>query len=266
MKSTFLSMGAGVQTTALEILIYQGRIGTDEIIFSDTGLEKPETYAYIKKYLKPLAKEMEIPFTTVHLDRYVEEVDEDNRKTGKKIHCTSLRDIIEARRRVPSLQMRWCTEKSKITPIKLYLRAKQANGEYVRPAKGIIGISLDEKHRMHQPHHGEYSNEFPMVGMGITRKDCRRIIEEFGWPVPEKSGCYLCPFQGGKEWDKLFYEHNDLFTDSMELEKRDINYPTYRLYQRETLEKFAEKRKLGRHNLSLFDDYEGEECSGVCML
>lgn len=37
MKSTFLSMGAGVQTTALEILIYQGRIGADEIVFSDTG-------------------------------------------------------------------------------------------------------------------------------------------------------------------------------------------------------------------------------------
>lgn len=266
MKTTFLSMGAGVQTTALEILIYQGRVQTDEIIFSDTGLEKPETYAYIKKYLKPLADEIGVPFATVHLSCEIEVVDENNQKTGEKIQANSLRDIIEARRRVPSLMHRWCTEKSKITPIKLYIRDLQKKGIYGRPSKGLIGISTDEKHRMHQPHHGEYSNEFPLVEMGISRKDCEQIIRDFGWPLPVKSGCYLCPFQGGKEWDKLFYEHNDLFNDAMELEKRDIKYPTYRLYQRETLERFAEKRKLGRHNLSIFDDYEGEVCSGACML
>lgn len=266
MKSIFLSMGAGIQTTAAEILIYQGKIKADEIIFSDTGLEKPETYRYIEKYLKPLSNEMNVSFTTVHMDIWVDEVDQTNQKTGKRIHCKSLRDLIVARRRLPSIRMRWCTDKAKITPIKMYIRSQQEQGEYVKPAQGIIGISTDEKHRMHQPHLSEYQNIFPLVDLGISREKCKGIIKDFGWQLPEKSGCYLCPFQGGREWDTLFYNHNDLFNDSMTLEKRDVKYPTYRLYQRETLEKFGEKRKLGRYNMSIFDDWEGEECSGVCML
>lgn len=266
MRSTFISMGAGVQTTAIEILLYQGKFHADEIIFSDTGLEKPETYQYIGKYLKPLAREMDIPFSTVHMDIWVDEVDQNNEKTGNKVHCESLRDLIVARRRLPSIWMRWCTDKAKITPIKMYIRSKQEQGEYTKPARAIIGISTDEKHRMHQPHMSEYSNIFPLVESGISRENCKKIIKDFGWELPEKSGCYLCPFQGGREWDNLFYTHNDLFHDAMKLEMRDIKYPTYRLYQRETLEKFGDKRKLGRYNMSIFDDWEGEECSGVCMV
>lgn len=263
---TFVSMGAGVQTTAMEILIAQGKIQADEFVFSDTGLEKPETYEYIEQYLKPLAREIGIPFTTVHMDIWVDEVGPDGKHTGNKVHCTSLRDLILYRRRIPSFYMRWCTEKSKITPMKLYIRKMQAEDLYEKPAVALIGISTDERHRMHQAHLTEYSAEFPLVSLGISRADCYGIITNFGFPVPEKSGCYLCPFQGGREWDTLFYNHHDLFQDAMSLEKRDPKYPTYRLFQHETLQKFADKRKLGRYQLKFSEDYEGEECSGVCML
>ncbi|MGI0079676.1 MAG: phosphoadenosine phosphosulfate reductase family protein, partial [Nitrososphaerales archaeon] len=60
MAFTFLSFGAGVQTTAL-LLTDE----FDEIIFADTGAEMPETYDYIEKYVKPYCKEKDLKFTTV---------------------------------------------------------------------------------------------------------------------------------------------------------------------------------------------------------
>ena len=56
-----LSMGAGVQTTALLI-----KFGTkyDHVIFADTGDENPETYYYIKHYLKPFCQENNIDWIT----------------------------------------------------------------------------------------------------------------------------------------------------------------------------------------------------------
>ena len=65
MKITFLSFGAGVQTTAMLIMLAQGKIHADAVIFADTGAEHPETYDYIERYDKPLCEKMGIPFLTV---------------------------------------------------------------------------------------------------------------------------------------------------------------------------------------------------------
>jgi hypothetical protein len=268
---TFLSFGGGVQTTAMLIMISKGRIGADAVIFADTGSEHPETYEYIEKYDKPLCEKIGIPFFTVRMHRKITNVD-----TKEQEYSDSLRDTILKRHRVPSLYNRWCTEYSKITPIKLFLRNMQKEGKCVKPAVSLIGISLDEKHRAFnkdgtwkQSHHSESRNKYPLVEMNITRNDCLKIIRDYGWPDPVKSGCYFCPFQGGKEWQKLFQNHSDLFWDSVMLEKQDIQYPTYRLYQRMTLKRLASGPGFGHGSMSLFDDYEGGICVEVeasCML
>ena len=137
---TFLSMGAGVQTTALLILVAQGKVQVDAVIFADTGAEHPETYDYIEKYLKPLCNDLKIPFITVKMHKKVTESD-----TGEKIYVDSLREVITARHRVPSVNNRWCTDYSKITPMKLAVRELQEQGKMEKPATALIGISTDEK-------------------------------------------------------------------------------------------------------------------------
>ena len=57
-----LSFGAGIQTTAIAVLIKQGKITVDMAVFADTGGEKPETYWYIENYIKELFQSMNIPF------------------------------------------------------------------------------------------------------------------------------------------------------------------------------------------------------------
>ena len=281
MKKTFLSFGGGVQTTAMLIMIAQGKLQADAVIFADTGSEHPETYEYIEKYDKPLCIKMGIPFITAKMHRSVTVVNMVEKRTwkhpkkklypvkGEQIKADSLREVLMARRRVPSLQNRWCTEYSKITPIKQVLRSLQSAGEFEKPAICMIGISIDEKRRAYnkdgtwkQPHHSESRNTYPLVEMGISRDDCHKIIKDFGWPDPVKSGCYFCPFQGGKEWNKLYWDHPDLFWDSVMLEERDLQFPTYRLYQQKPLRRLASGPGFGHGNMTLYDDWEGNLTCG----
>ena len=271
---TFLSFGAGVQTTTMLILVGKGEIETDAVIFADTGAEHPETYEYIEKYDKPLCEKIGIPFMTVRMHRKITNVD-----TGQQEYADSLREVIIRRRRVPSVNMRWCTEYAKITPIKLALRGMQKEGSFVKPATALIGISIDEKHRAFnpdgswkQPHHSEYKNAYPLIEKGISRDDCHRIIKDYGWPDPVKSGCYFCPFQGPREWVSLYHNHPDLFWDAVALEEQDIKFPTYNLYPRgksKGLRRLASGPGFGYGSLSIYDDYEGDACVEVeasCML
>ncbi len=60
-----LSFGAGLQTTAMAIMVAKGELQIDEAVFADTGAEKPETYWYMENYIKPLFLSLDIPFITL---------------------------------------------------------------------------------------------------------------------------------------------------------------------------------------------------------
>ncbi len=270
---TFLSFGAGVQTTAMLIMIAKGELEADAVIFADTGAEHPETYEYIEEYDRPLCERLGIPFITVRMHRIMVNV-----STGEHECADSLREAILARKRVPSINTRWCTEYAKITPIRMFIRNMQREGKMEKPALSLIGISIDEKHRAlnadgswRQPRISEYRNVYPLVEKRISRDDCHRIIKDYGWPQPPKSGCYFCPFQSAREWASLFRTHPDLFWDAVALEEQDLNFPEYNLYPKgkRGLRRLASGPGFGYGSLSLFDDYEGQACVEVeasCML
>ncbi len=222
--STFLSYGGGIQTFAMLILMEKGKIIADEVIFADTGAEHSETYHHIETVVKPLCEKIGIKFTIVRMEKSV--IDHDTRE--RKI-ARSLTDVIEIRKRIPSLRNRWCTEYSKITPIKLYLRKEQKAGNYTKPARALIGISLDEWQRIHKPHLSEYITSYPLIEMRMSRKDCIDLIRKSGYPLPPKSGCYYCPFQGIDQWRKLYDTERDKFFYAAHLEEQDPKFPTYTL-------------------------------------
>ena len=60
-QKRILSFGGGLQTTALAIMVAKGELEVDEVIFADTGAEKPETYWYMENYTKPMLEEVGIP-------------------------------------------------------------------------------------------------------------------------------------------------------------------------------------------------------------
>jgi len=267
MKERFLSYGAGMQTFALLVMAEHGDIEIDEVVFADTGAEHPETYDHIEKVAKPICDRIGISFTTVRMEKSVDDISGLNAEelanykkmlaTTSEIESrteriaarsryneangipkrtvTSLRDEMMARRRVPSINpsTRWCTSDAKIEPIyKGFVRPAQARGEYVKPATAIIGLGYEELTRMYDPHLSEYVVEYPLIERKMKRQDCVDYVHRHGYESPPKSGCYFCPFQGRDQWKQLRKDHPDLFRDAMALEESDLNYPSYGLYPR----------------------------------
>jgi len=199
-----LSFGAGVNTTCLLLLLVEKRMPCDKIIFADTGAEHPETYEYIHDKIEPFCRDQRLQFETV------------------RTKLPPLEEYCIAEKATPSRTNRWCTDKWKIRPI--YSAAPQ-------PCTFYMGICWDEVHRIHDPHQRGFGkvffNHYPLIDWRMTRNDCIRIIEEYGWKVPIKSGCFFCPFQRLEGWRDLFMNHLDLYERAIAVEKADKSYPKY---------------------------------------
>ncbi|MGC8585699.1 MAG: phosphoadenosine phosphosulfate reductase family protein [Thermoplasmata archaeon] len=239
---TYLSFGAGVNTTAiLHIPDVMGKI--DMVIFADTGAEKPETYAYLKKYVKPYLKEIGKDFIVV---RGKEKVN------GQEI--TNLYDACYLWKVIPSRMLRFCTDKFKIKPIKQYFQ----NNFPEERVRAIIGIAYDEVYRINNIRWDGQEIWYPLIERKITRNGCIDIIKNAGWEIPVKSGCFFCPFQTRREWYWLRYTHPDLWQKAIALEKNGSRYPELLLWK-ESLEKIDKK-------YITLEKYDVGECGGVCFL
>jgi len=188
-----LSFGAGVNSVALAILaINDGWHG--EIVFSDTGCEWPETYCFMdyfqREWLQPRG------FGIIRLGP------KQTHQSDEKIGVYSLIEYCEKRAIIPFPAARWCTINWKVLPV-----AKYANGR-----TQMLGIAADEAHR-------KVDAIRPLVQAGITREGCIEIIEAEGLDVPQKSGCYICPFQRNDQWRMLWERHPELFERAMLLEE-----------------------------------------------
>ena len=60
-----LSLGAGVNSTALLHILLDRSMPLDEVVFSDTGAEHPETYAYLEKWILPFLSSRAVPYAKV---------------------------------------------------------------------------------------------------------------------------------------------------------------------------------------------------------
>jgi len=188
-----LSFGAGVNSVALAILaINDGWRG--EIVFSDTGCEWPETMCYLdyfkREWLQPRSFEvMKLGPKQTH-------------QSDKKIGAYSLIEYCEKRAIIPFPAMRWCTINWKVLPVE-----KLAGGK-----SQMLGIAADEAHR-------KVDAIRPLVEAGVDREGCIEIIKAEGLDVPQKSGCFICPFQRNDQWRMLWERHPDLFDQALILEE-----------------------------------------------
>ena len=208
----------------------------DEVVFADTGAEKPETYEYLEKWIKPYLKEKGIPYAEVRAK-------------------TLLIDRCMNGHTIPDRHFRWSTRDMKINPIKKHLKSKA-------PVDVYLGICYDEIHRVKQSPIPWITNSWPLVDYRITRSRCEEIIREKGWPIPVKSGCWFCPFQRKSEWYSLWKNKPALWEQSKRIEQNGSGYPNFALHDK-TLPILEQEFKLVKepnwHQETL------DECSGYCM-
>lgn len=235
-----LSLGAGVNSTALMLYLVDQGLPLNEVIFADTGAERPETYEYLKKYTIPYLNEKKIPFTTVR-----------NKKTLIE-RCMQGHSL-------PDRRYRWSTRDFKIRPIYSYLKSKA-------PTRTYMGICYDEIHRVKSSQIEWNTNIYPLVEKRITRLGCVRIIQNHGWEIPVKSGCFFCPFTSKRGLYEIWLTHPDLWKQAIALEKNGSKYPNFIISDKPLENLEAEFSKilnddLGQTKLTILDD----ECSGYCM-
>ena len=205
MTVRYISCGGGLQSTVLVLLWLAGRLKADFAIFADTGSETPSTYATIAA-LKARCEAAGLLFYTVASEH------------GK------LDEYYLERAKLPMVGVVWCTTKFKIAPIRKQVRAHLAEHGLDQGPKPwaitYIGITCDERQRMHPSDVLWSVNEFPLVDMDMTREDCKQfLLSNHPDLAVSKSGCFCCPYSGPKSWAKLRREHPELFAKALLMEQ-----------------------------------------------
>ena len=185
----YLSFGGGVNSVALMLLLED--MGVEfEAVYCDHGGDWTETRDYIAM-LQAAGHRITIIKPNVE-------------------GCENLYDYALWRRIAPSMLNRWCTDKFKVRPLNDYFK---------RPAQVFIGFACGEEKRQarRRPTEGVW-HTYPLIDLCIDREGCKEVIAAHGLPIPDKSGCFFCPFQRVAEWRRLRDEHPCLFAKARELE------------------------------------------------
>lgn len=257
-----LSLGAGVQSTTLALMMAEGEIApVDHAIFADTQWEPRAVY----KHLDWLREPGRLPFP-VHI-----------------VTAGSLRENIRTRRNtsggryaaIPwhvvnpdgsqSIGRRQCSNEYKLEPIMREIRELLGVGRHSHIPPGtvevVLGISLDEVHRCRQARQAYMVNVYPLVDRGLRRYDCLLWLKRHGYPEPPKSACIGCPYTDNERWRERRLvpdEWADAVLADRELRGADSRGAEY--MHRDCV-------PLDEVDLSIDDrqfDLFGNECTGTC--
>jgi hypothetical protein len=202
-----ISLGAGVQSSTMALMAARGEITPmpDCAIFADTGAEPQEVYDHLH-YLTPL-----LPFPVHVVSGGNLEADFYAALSDSKGRCGQPPLMVfNHAKGLGGRLWRQCTKEYKLSPIRRKLR-ELCGG---KQARQLIGISLDEAHRMKPSGVGYIENIYPLVDLRMSRNDCLAWMAKHGYRKPPKSACYFCPYIDDNrlrdmrdrlpaEWDRL---------------------------------------------------------------
>lgn len=263
------SYGGGVQSNAVMVLQALGKLPAtyDAYVFSNVGAdsENPATLDYIETVAKPFMAEHEIRFIEV-------------RKPGP-----TLKELIMSERKsvvIPAYTCdggkvrrlhRNCTDDFKVKVIDSFI----AELPGVTHAEVGLGISMDEFERVKDTNwHDEFGGrklgftkrrDYPLIDLGLTREECKRIVSSVGLPEPPKSSCFYCPFRQTNEWIEFKKAEPELFAQAVEIDEQVRSKETS-VQGRAYLHRSATPLRYAVGHQMSFDEYEADTCEdGFCM-
>jgi hypothetical protein len=252
-----LSLGAGVQSTTVALMIARGDLPpVDCAIFSDTGWEPKAVYTHLE-WLESL---LPYPVYRVQKGNLRADLMAGMNSTGQRIAAVPW--FMISPKGKPGMGRRQCTAEYKLKPLQRKV-VELMDGK--RPKGGcemLIGISQDEAWRM-KPSRVQYIiNTFPLLDKQMTRQDCLKWMAERQYPRPPKSSCIGCPFHSDAQWRALT---PDEFADAVEVDKAIRNQPKIRGQQfmhakRIPLDQVDLSTAEERGQLNLFIN----DCEGMC--
>jgi hypothetical protein len=248
-----LSLGAGVQSSTLLLMAVQGELEIDSAVFADTGWEPRATY----EHLRWLEAEANVAGLAVY------RVSAGNLRTdaltpNHRFASMPLRVLHEDGSQ--GILRRQCTKEYKVRPVQRQLRYFGATA--AKPVTLLMGISLDEVHRMTESRVRYVRHSYPLVDRRMTRLDCLNWLKRHGYPEPPKSACIGCPYRADSLWRALTPEE---WADAVDFDQRIRHLPgvdgaTYLHRSYIPLASVDLRSAQDRGQMDLF----GEECEGMC--
>jgi len=178
---TVISYGGGVQSTALVVLAMRECWAIDEIVHVDLlDAESPATREYVARFREWLQREYGRDITVIGRNMYRDMLDN-----------PGFTPVPWHGRREKFMLSRQCTRQYKVSPVQRYLYDRYSAGRIVL----MLGISVDEYHRMRDSSAARIEHVYPLVDRRLTRWQCREVIERAGLVVPSKSSCWFCPYR-----------------------------------------------------------------------
>lgn len=213
--TTYMSFGAGVQSTALFLLTVNKDprlidvVGDDlpeAFVFADTGDERQIIYSHLTK-LSDMANHAGVELCIVR----------NTSASSLSEHVISKAMAREGGIDMPPVFVldtdgkampvrRGCTSNWKVKPLDQWARARYKGGPVVTQ---WYGISLDELGRMRIAREKWRKYRYPLVEMRWSRGDCINYLQQQtylnGEPVViARSSCVYCPYHSLGEWKEIY--------------------------------------------------------------
>lgn len=262
MQKRILSLGAGVQSSALLLLCDSGIMKpVDFAVFADVQAEPEEVY----KWLVILKSRVKTPiFITTKGDIAVE-VTEHWRGDRKRCGQPPLFTLNPEGEK--GMLRRHCTSEYKIEAVDREIRrilGYEPRKKLRHKIEMVMGISYDEMSRMRIPREKWKSFDYPLVDAKLRREDCISIVKAFGLGAPPRSACVFCPFKSNTEWRHLKKSPVD-WQKAVEFDRAIRTSVSPNL----TSQFFVHRSRVPLENADLSESDIGkhsmeDECEGVC--
>ena len=269
---TYISFGAGVQSTALLACSALGLHGVpkaDAAIFMDLQAEPDYVYKHVE-FMTKWSGDHGIPLhvlTAGSLEKNLLRT-EMARKSGFQVSIPAFTSTDPN----GGLLRRQCTTHYKIEPIRKWVREKLGLKPKMRAAgkfmvRAMIGISVDEIMRVKPSGKAWIMNNYPLVDARLNRRDCQRITEEAGLPKAGKSSCIFCPYHSNSYWQEMKTFRPEEFQRAVEVDRsirdstsKGAKEPCYLHRSRQPLDQveFTDPKQT-----ELFGGFLNE-CEGMC--
>lgn len=200
----FLSLGAGVQSSTLALMIAHGEVPmVNAAIFANTQSEPRAVYEWLD-WLEP---KLPFPVHRVTNGNLRQNVLASKNTTGGRF--ASVPWFLLGKNGKQGIGRRQCTSEFKLIPLVREKRRLLGLEKGQRAPRGkilcetLIGISTDEIFRVHNSDEPWNINSWPLIDMRMSRDDCRAWIDRHGYPQPPKSSCEFCPYHSNAQWREL---------------------------------------------------------------
>lgn len=228
-----LSLGAGVQSSALALMMTAGEVpSADFAVFADTQDEPLSVYRWLEWLTPRLSFPVHVRTAGKLSDRALQ-IHTSRVRVAKESGEATLfgpepEQLIGGRTYLKGGIPVWtstgpmprhCTRDGKIDVILQCIREEMAKVG-AKHVVQVMGISVDEATRTRQAQHDYLTNDYPLVDMKVTRHDCLDWMAARGYPKPPRSACVFCPYHDAREWARLKREEPDEFARAVSFESR----------------------------------------------